>query len=121
MCKRTGWLEILGSGMVHPAVFEAVGYDPERYTGFAFGLGIERVALLKWGVEDIRLFYENDLRFLERFPCELVYNWLREIVPVTEDVDAVARKINLRGFEVMLSSMAASRSSTRITASRPDC
>ncbi len=68
MCKRTGWIEILGSGMVHPAVFEAVGYDPDRYTGFAFGLGIERVALLKWGVEDIRLFYENDLRFLEQFP-----------------------------------------------------
>jgi phenylalanyl-tRNA synthetase alpha chain len=68
MCKRTGWLEILGSGMVHPAVFEAVGYDAERYTGFAFGMGIERVALLKWGVEDIRLFYENDLRFLEQFP-----------------------------------------------------
>ncbi len=68
MCKRTGWIEILGSGMVHPAVFEAVGYDPERYTGFAFGLGIERVALLKWGVEDIRLLYENDLRFLEQFP-----------------------------------------------------
>ncbi|MEP6919257.1 MAG: phenylalanine--tRNA ligase subunit alpha, partial [Acidobacteriota bacterium] len=68
MCKHTGWIEILGSGMVHPAVFEAVGYDPERYTGFAFGMGIERVALLKWGVEDIRLFYENDLRFLEQFP-----------------------------------------------------
>ena len=68
MCKRSGWLEILGSGMVHPAVFEAVGYDPERYTGFAFGMGIERVALLKWGVDDIRLFYENDLRFLEQFP-----------------------------------------------------
>jgi phenylalanyl-tRNA synthetase alpha chain len=68
MCKRTGWLEILGSGMVHPAVFEAVGYDSERYTGFAFGMGIERVALLKWGVADIRLFYENDLRFLEQFP-----------------------------------------------------
>ena len=68
MCKGTGWLEILGSGMVHPAVFEAVGYDPERYTGWAFGMGIERVALLKWGVEDIRLFYENDLRFLEQFP-----------------------------------------------------
>jgi phenylalanyl-tRNA synthetase alpha chain len=68
MCKRTGWIEILGSGMVHPAVFEAVGYDPDRYTGFAFGMGIERTALLKWGVEDIRLFYENDLRFLEQFP-----------------------------------------------------
>jgi phenylalanyl-tRNA synthetase alpha chain len=68
VCKRTGWLEILGSGMVHPRVFEAVGYDPERYTGFAFGVGIERVALLKYGVDDIRLFYENDLRFLEQFP-----------------------------------------------------
>jgi len=68
MCKGSGWLEILGSGMVHPAVFEAVGYDAERYTGFAFGMGIERAALLKWGVEDIRLFYENDLRFLEQFP-----------------------------------------------------
>ena len=68
ICKGSGFLEILGSGMVHPAVFEAVGYDAERYTGFAFGMGIERVALLKWGVEDIRLFYENDLRFLEQFP-----------------------------------------------------
>lgn len=67
MCKRTGWIEILGSGMVHPAVFEAVGYDPDEVTGFAFGMGVERVALLKWGVEDIRLFYENDLRFLEQF------------------------------------------------------
>ena len=67
MCKRTGWIEILGSGMVHPAVFEAVGYDPNEITGFAFGMGVERVALLKWGVEDIRLFYENDLRFLEQF------------------------------------------------------
>ncbi len=68
ICKKTGWLEILGSGMVHPSVFEAVGYDAERYTGFAFGVGIERVALLKYGVDDIRLFYENDLRFLEQFP-----------------------------------------------------
>ena len=67
VCKRTGWLEILGSGMVHPAVLEAVGYDSERYTGFAFGTGIERVAMLKYGVDDIRLFYENDLRFLEQF------------------------------------------------------
>jgi phenylalanyl-tRNA synthetase alpha chain len=67
-CKQTGWLEILGSGMVHPAVFEAVGYDPDAVTGFAFGLGMERVAMLKYGVDDIRLFYENDLRFLEQFP-----------------------------------------------------
>ena len=54
--------------MVHPAVFEAVGYDPEKYTGFAFGTGIERVAMLKYKVDDIRLFYEDDLRFLEQFP-----------------------------------------------------
>jgi phenylalanyl-tRNA synthetase alpha chain len=67
ICKRTGWLEILGSGMVHPVVFEYVGYDPDDVTGFAFGMGIERVALLKWDVDDIRLFYENDLRFLEQF------------------------------------------------------
>jgi phenylalanyl-tRNA synthetase alpha chain len=67
-CKQTGWLEILGSGMVHPAVFEAVGYDPRAVTGFAFGMGLERVAMLKWDVGDIRLFYENDLRFLEQFP-----------------------------------------------------
>ena len=69
VCKHTGWLEILGSGMVHPAVFEAVGYDPDRVTGFAFGTGIERMAMLKYGVDDIRLFYENDLRFLEQFPA----------------------------------------------------
>jgi len=68
MCKKTGWLEILGCGMVHPAVFEAIGYDAERYTGFAWGMGIERVAILRYQVEDIRLFYENDLRFLEQFP-----------------------------------------------------
>jgi phenylalanyl-tRNA synthetase alpha chain len=67
VCKRTGWLEILGSGMVHPAVYEAVGYNPDAVSGFAFGMGIERVAMLKWGVEDIRLFFENDLRFLEQF------------------------------------------------------
>ena len=68
VCKQTGWIEILGSGMVHPAVFEAVGYDPEKVTGFAFGLGLERVAMLKYGVDNIRLFYENDVRFLEQFP-----------------------------------------------------
>ena len=68
MCKRTGFIEVLGCGMVHPAVFEAVGYDATHVTGFAFGVGIERLALLMHGVEDIRLFYENDLRFLEQFP-----------------------------------------------------
>jgi phenylalanyl-tRNA synthetase alpha chain len=68
MCKKTGWIELGGCGMVHPAVFEAVGYDPERYTGFAWGIGIERVAMLRDQIDDIRLFYENDLRFLEQFP-----------------------------------------------------
>jgi phenylalanyl-tRNA synthetase alpha chain len=69
VCKHTGWIEILGSGMVHPAVFEAVGYDADAVTGFAFGIGMERVAMLKYGVDDIRLFYENDLRFLDQFPA----------------------------------------------------
>jgi phenylalanyl-tRNA synthetase alpha chain len=68
MCKHTGWVEIGGSGMVHPSVFEAVGVDAERYTGFAFGVGIERVAILRHQVQDIRMFFENDLRFLEQFP-----------------------------------------------------
>ena len=69
MCKQTGWVEIGGCGMVHPAVFEAVGIDAERYTGFAFGVGIERVAILRHQVQDIRMFFENDLRFLEQFPA----------------------------------------------------
>ncbi|MEQ1727936.1 MAG: phenylalanine--tRNA ligase subunit alpha [Vicinamibacterales bacterium] len=68
MCKQTGWVEIGGCGMVHPAVFESVGIDAERYTGFAFGVGIERVAILRHQVQDIRMFFENDLRFLEQFP-----------------------------------------------------
>jgi phenylalanyl-tRNA synthetase alpha chain len=67
VCKRSGWLEILGAGMIDPAVFEASGYDPEKYSGYAFGLGIERVAMLKYRIEDIRQFYENDLRFLKQF------------------------------------------------------
>lgn len=67
VCKGTGWMEILGCGMVHPVVFEAVGYDPERWTGFAFGMGLDRVAMLKYGVPNIRLLYENDVRFLSQF------------------------------------------------------
>ena len=63
-CGRKGWLEIMGCGMVHPHVFQAVGYDPHKVQGFAFGLGIERIAMLKHGINDIRLFFENDLRFL---------------------------------------------------------
>lgn len=67
VCKQTGWVEILGAGMVDPEVFKAVGYDPERYIGFAFGLGIERITMLRYGIDNIRLFFENDLRFLEQF------------------------------------------------------
>jgi phenylalanyl-tRNA synthetase alpha chain len=67
VCKKTGWLEILGSGMIDPEVFKMVGYDPEVYSGFAFGLGIERIAMLKYGIDDIRHFYENDQRFLSQF------------------------------------------------------
>jgi phenylalanyl-tRNA synthetase alpha chain len=66
-CKQTGWMELLGCGMVHPAVFEAVGYDSERFTGFAWGMGVERIAMNKYGVPDIRIFYENDVRFLHQF------------------------------------------------------
>ncbi|MGW8157197.1 MAG: phenylalanine--tRNA ligase subunit alpha [Desulfoprunum sp.] len=67
VCKKTGWLEILGSGMIDPEVFRMVGYDPEVYSGFAFGLGVERIAMLKYGIDDIRLYYENDQRFLSQF------------------------------------------------------
>jgi len=67
ICSKTGWLEVLGSGMVHPAVFENVGYDTDIYTGFAFGMGIERLAMLKFGIDDIRKFFENDIRFLRQF------------------------------------------------------
>jgi len=67
ICKGTGWVEILGCGMVDPNVFKSVGYDPEVYTGFAFGLGIERIAMLKYNIGDLRMFFENDVRFLEQF------------------------------------------------------
>jgi len=67
VCKNTGWLEILGAGMIHPKVFEMVGYDTELYTGFAFGMGVERLTMLKYSIDDIRLFFENDIRFLRQF------------------------------------------------------
>jgi phenylalanyl-tRNA synthetase alpha chain len=67
VCGKKGWLEILGSGMIHPNVFKHVGYDPKKYTGFAFGMGVERIAMLKYGIDDIRLFFQNDLRFLKQF------------------------------------------------------
>jgi phenylalanyl-tRNA synthetase alpha chain len=67
VCGKKGWLEILGSGMIHPNVFKHVGYDAKKYTGFAFGMGVERIAMLKYGINDIRLFFDNDLRFLKQF------------------------------------------------------
>ena len=67
VCKQIGWVELLGAGMVDPAVFEYVGYDPEKYTGFAWGMGIERIAMMRYGIDDIRVFFENDMRFLEQF------------------------------------------------------
>ena len=67
VCKYTGWVEISGAGMVHPNVFKGVNYDSEKYTGYAFGMGIDRIAMLKYNIDDIRLFFENDLRFLSQF------------------------------------------------------
>ena len=68
VCKGSGWLEILGAGMIDPEVFRFVGYDPEKVSGFAFGMGVERIAMLKFGIDDIRLFFQNDMRFLRQFP-----------------------------------------------------
>ncbi|NLY80964.1 MAG: phenylalanine--tRNA ligase subunit alpha, partial [Lysinibacillus sp.] len=67
VCKHTGWIEILGAGMVHPNVLEMGGYDSKKFSGFAFGMGVERIAMLKYGVEDIRNFYIDDIRFLSQF------------------------------------------------------
>jgi len=67
ICGNTGWIEIMGAGMVHPNVFRAVGYDPDKYSGFAFGIGVDRVAMIRHGISDIRLFLGNDLRFLRQF------------------------------------------------------
>ncbi len=67
VCSQTGWIEVMGCGMVHPRVFEYSGIDPERWSGFAFGMGVERLAMLRYGVNDLRLFFDNDLRFLEQF------------------------------------------------------
>jgi phenylalanyl-tRNA synthetase alpha chain len=69
VCKQTGWLEVMGCGMIHPRVFGFVDIDPEDFTGFAFGLGVERMAMLRYGINDLRLFFENDLKFLRQFPA----------------------------------------------------
>jgi phenylalanyl-tRNA synthetase alpha chain len=68
VCKQTGWLEILGSGMIHPNVLKSADIDPEKWQGYAFGMGIERLAMLRYDVNDLRLFFENDVRFLKQFP-----------------------------------------------------
>jgi phenylalanyl-tRNA synthetase alpha chain len=67
LCKHSGWIEILGSGMVHPRVLEMSGYNSQEVTGFAFGMGVERIALLKYGIDNIKLFFDNDMRFLAQF------------------------------------------------------
>jgi phenylalanyl-tRNA synthetase alpha chain len=67
ICGQSGWIEILGAGMVHPNVLRAVGIDPDRYSGFAFGVGVDRIAMIRHGIPDIRMFLTNDLRFLEQF------------------------------------------------------
>ena len=67
VCKQTGWIEVLGGGIVHPNVLEMAGFDSKKYSGFAFGIGVERIAMLKYGVDDIRHFYTNDVRFLKQF------------------------------------------------------
>ena len=72
ICKQSGWIELLGAGLVHPNVFKAVNYDPEHWSGFAFGIGVERIAMLRLGIKDIRHFYENDARFLRQFDESLV-------------------------------------------------
>ena len=72
VCKNSGWLEILGSGVVHPRVLEMSGYDSEQMSGFAFGMGVERIAMLVYGIDDLRLFFENDLRFIRQFEREAV-------------------------------------------------
>ena len=71
ICKGTGWIEILGAGMVHPNVLEMAGFDSKKYQGFAFGIGAERIAMLKYGVDDIRHFYTNDVRFLHQFKRDM--------------------------------------------------
>jgi phenylalanyl-tRNA synthetase alpha chain len=78
ICQKTGWLEIMGAGMVHPNVFRYAGYDPDAYTGFAFGMGIDRMAMLKYGIDDIRRFLHNDLRFLGQFWSEMERGWKSE-------------------------------------------
>ena len=90
-CSRTGWMTILGAGMVHPVVLQYGGLDPERYQGFAFGMGVERIANLRHSVGDLRLYMENDLRFLEQFRVRVPLSWLRDYVDIDLDAGAARR------------------------------
>ena len=122
VCKYTGWLEILGCGMVHPVVLRNGGYDPDVYSGYAFGMGPERIAMLRHGIDDIRYFYSNDVRFLEQFArkrrlnvancrsfhltltpdtfMKVPLSWLKDYVDITLPVDELAEKLTLAGLEV---------------------
>ncbi len=84
VCTQSGWLEILGAGMVHPQVLRHVGYDPEEVTGWAFGMGVERIAMLKYGIDDIRLFFENDLR-LRPSVCQ---GWCEQLLAAAQAVNS---------------------------------
>ena len=136
-CKQSGWIEILGSGMVHPNVLRNVGYDPEEVTGWAFGMGVERVAILKYEIDDIRLFFENDLRFLAavRFlvpgaAVKISYRWLQRVRRDGPPPAAIADRLVNAGIEVASvqplveglvrrGRRARSRPSSRISASPP--
>ena len=122
-----GGLRLAAAGWCIPSVFEAVGIDPERYTGFAFGMGIERLALLAHRVDDIRAFYENDLRFLEQFAVvKILVSWLKEYVDIPVSIDQLARDSRCAGFEVASVDPVDGRPDDavidfEITADRPDC
>ena len=100
VCRGSGWLEILGSGMVHPAVFKAVGYDPERVTGFAFGCGLERIAMLRYDIPDIRHVPRERPALPGAILVKYPLSWLREWVDVPDDADEIARRLTARGFPV---------------------
>ena len=107
VCKHSGWTEVLGCGMIHPNVMRAVEYDPDEFQGFAFGMGVERTGLLKLGVDDMRLFFENDLRFLSQFPgaqrrcaMKLPLSWMRDFVSVDAPVEEISRRLSFAGLVV---------------------
>ncbi|GIS57256.1 MAG: hypothetical protein CM1200mP1_11940 [Candidatus Neomarinimicrobiota bacterium] len=97
--KLNQWMEILGCGMVNPNVLENVGYDSEKYQGFAFGMGIERIAMIKYGIRDIRLFYQNDKRFLEAILMKVSLPWLKRFVNFKQSASELADLLTMLGFE----------------------